>query len=643
MRPRFLPHSLLFFALLITVFLFGRFNHAAAQLPPLTHAELTAAGVDPALLRAAALAVTVSATNSGPTVIGQVTTLTATVNVTDTSGLTFAWILGDGQAARGSVVRYTYPRTGEFEAWVIVSDGTNVVSARTRVTIVVEPTPAYWPPTGLQAGSNAPQEAGIPIQFWATVERGTAVVYTWDFGDGSPLQTGATVSHIYAEVKSYTVTVVASNASDRTPPVYLMVNVTEATLEGLDFTYTPANIVVGRPVFFQTKVDRGTNVWYEWSFGDGTLVTTKETTISHTFDIPAKREVRVRAYNSISEQTLPKSIIIGSTPPTNLNVFVVDPVLPSREYTLVATVSSLTKVSVYWNLGDGQLQMSALAELPADRTGYQVSTSYAYDGRAMYPLVVTAHNEAGSIQERRIIYVNVPKPPQDLLPTYSPKQPKVGQPVSFSVPVLFGQECQWAFRELESVGTASGQTALHTFTKPGFHIISVVCTNPPDSVNQSADFIVLVTIDTYMPIIAGGNANAANVAPTPEPTIAPIPTATSTPTPTATPTATPTSTATPTNTATNTATPTHTPTPTDTVTATPLPTPTPTATETATPTPTATLTETPTETPTPTLVGAETLTPTVTATETLLPATATETVTPTATDPSLGGTIPPRP
>ena len=640
MRPRFLPHSLLIFALLVIVFLFGRFNHAAAQLPPLTDAELTAAGVDPALLRAAALAVTVSATNSGPTVIGQVTTLTATVNVTDTSGLTFAWILGDGQAARGAVVRHTYPGLGEYEAWVIVSDGTATVSARTRVKIDPIPPPIVYPPSDLRAGSDAPQEAGKPIRFWATVGQGTDVVYTWDYGDGSAPETGAVVNHTYKTPGFYAVNVTASNQLARiTLLAPLIIRVTEATIEDPDFTYTPANIVVGSPVTFVAKIGRGTNERYAWSFGDGKPDSSGAAIVAHTFADTGNYEVRVRVYNDISERTATKSVTVNSTPPTNLNVFVRDPVLPSREYTLVATVSSLTKVSVYWNLGDGQLQMSAPSELPADRTGYQVSTSYAYEGRAMYPLVVTAHNEAGSIQERRVIYVNVPKPPQDLQPTYSPTQPKVGQPVSFSVPVRSNQECRWEFRESDSAGAAIGQTTPHTFIKPGFHIVSVVCTNPPDIVNQSADFIVLVTNDTYMPIIAGGNANAANVAPTPEPTIAPIPTATNTPTPTPIPTDTPTATPTPTDTPT----PTATPTPTDTVTPTPLPTATPTETETVTPTPTETATATPTETPTPTIVGAETLTPTVTATETLLPATETATVTPTATDPSLGGTIPPRP
>lgn len=607
MRPRFLPHSLLIFALLVTVFLFGRFNHAAAQLPPLTDAELTAAGVDPALLRAAALAVTVSASNNSPTILGQTTTLTATVNVTDTSGLSFSWILGDGQAANGAVVRHTYPGLGEYEAWVIVSDGTATVSARTRVKIEPVPPPPRWAPEGLQAGSDAPQEAGRPIRFWATVTKGTDVVYTWDYGDGSPRETGAVVSHIYPTPGFYAVNVIASNDLGSAPQRTIIVKVTEASIEELDFTYTPANIVVGSPVEFQATVTRGTNIRYEWSFGDGTLDPSGAASVSHTFTEKALREVRVRALNQVSDVTKSKSVVVGSTPPTNLDLSVTEPLPPTQAFSFKVEVNSLTPVQIYWNFGDGQLQVSTPALVPGTTTLYQQRETHIYRGSRKYPLVVTVHNDAGSIQDNRVIYAEVPRMVQRLQPSYAPQPPKVGQPIFFSVPVGANQECGWEFKELEVDATAIGNPVVHIFTAPGFYVVSVTCTNPLESALQAADFIILVTIDTYMPIIAGGNASAANIQPTPEPTIAPIPTATNTPTPTATPTDTPTATATPTAT------------------------PTPTATVTPTPLPTATSTETPTATATPT------------PTETVVP---TETVLPTPTDtatPVLGGTIPQQP
>ncbi len=615
MRPRFLPHTIFVFACLVTFLLISRYNGAAAHLPPLNAETLRAAEIDPAVRNAGALAVTVVATNNSPTILGQMTTLTATVNVTDTSKLTFAWILGDSQAANGAVVKHAYREVGDYEAWVIVSDGVNVVSAHTLVKIVPVPPPIVVPPKGLRAGSDAPQEAGKPIRFWATVDQGTDVIYTWDFGDGSPRETGAVVSHVYAMPNSYPVQVVASNQLAALPlAAPLPIRVTEARIDRLEISYTPMNVMVGSAITFKATIGSGTNVRYEWSISDGTLPTSQAASISHTFTTAGHREVRVRAINSVSEQAASKSFMIASTPPTNLQVYVSEPVAPSREFNFLVTVNSLAKVRIDWNFGDGQLGVNTPDLLPDGATFYQLTQRHTYPGQGMFPLVITAYNEAGSIQDKRIIYVNEVRRTQTLQPAYGPPRPKAGEFVFFSVPAGPDQACWWDYHNDEPFGT--GQTAAHIFPVPGFYIVTVTCTTPPNPTEEVTDFIVLVTTDLYMPIITGGNANAAAV----QPTATPIPpTATSTPIPTATPTDTPTPTHTATATVTNTSIPTATPTPTVT------PTPIPTATATATPTPTITETATETETPVPTATVTET-------------ATATETPTPTPTE--LGGTIP---
>jgi len=599
MRPRLLPHALVVSALLVIFLVSSWHGSKALQLASVTANEQLAADVAAQSQQADARALTVVATNDSPTVVGQVTTLTATVNVTDISGLTFSWILGDGQSASGPVVRYTYPSVGTYEAWVIVSDGKTLANARMLVKIVEEPTPVVVAPKGLVADSNAPQEAGKPVRFWATVQEGTNVVYTWDFGDGSPPETGAVVNHIYTTPRStpYLVQVVASNSLGRTTlSTPLQVTVTEATIDLLKISYSPVNVVVGAPVNFRATVGSGTGVRYTWSFGDGTLNSSGNPNVSHTFTRAGRYEVRVRAFNRVSEQTATVSVVVGGTPPANLRVFVIDPAPSQRDFTFVVTVSSLTQVNLYWNFGDGKFATTRPTPFEGDRTAYQASITHAYP-QGMYPLVVTAQNEAGSIQYNQVIYANVPKMPQELQVTYRPERPKVGEDVIFSVAARPEQECNWTFTPLEP-GATGGSTVTYAFTDSGFYVVSVVCTNPPARANQHTDFIILVTDAFYLPIIAGGSASASSVQITPQPTATPAPTVTRTPTRTSTPTATRTFTATPTSTPT--ATPTFTPTATATPTFTATATPTFTSTATPTFTPTATPTVTPTATPTPT-------------------------------------------
>jgi len=74
------------------------------------------------------------ANNDSPTVLGQVTTLTATI--TRGSNVAYTWALGDGDTGSGAVVAHTYPATGTYTAVVTASNSVNVVPATTTVTII---------------------------------------------------------------------------------------------------------------------------------------------------------------------------------------------------------------------------------------------------------------------------------------------------------------------------------------------------------------------------------------------------------------------------------------------------------------------------------------------------------------------------
>lgn len=52
-----------------------------------------------------------------------------------------------------------------------------------------------------------------PVLFTATVAGGSGVTYAWDFGDGSPAESGNPVSHSYATAGLYQVNVTATNSS----------------------------------------------------------------------------------------------------------------------------------------------------------------------------------------------------------------------------------------------------------------------------------------------------------------------------------------------------------------------------------------------------------------------------------------------
>jgi PKD repeat protein len=74
-----------------------------------------------------------SASNDSPTVLGQMTSLTATI--TSGSGVSYAWTFGDGTSGSGRVATHFYPHAGVFTATVTATNGLGQASATTTVRI----------------------------------------------------------------------------------------------------------------------------------------------------------------------------------------------------------------------------------------------------------------------------------------------------------------------------------------------------------------------------------------------------------------------------------------------------------------------------------------------------------------------------
>lgn len=147
----------------------------------------------------------VQATNSGPTRLGEATTLTATVSFNLLQNTTIEWNFGDGSPpASGPMVTHFYPASGTYTA---VATASNVLGSFSDETAVL----VQQAIEGLTAVSSSPTPLGQPTTFNAAISAGDAPVFTWDFGDGTT-GSGQTVSHTYAQPGNYTITVTAANA-----------------------------------------------------------------------------------------------------------------------------------------------------------------------------------------------------------------------------------------------------------------------------------------------------------------------------------------------------------------------------------------------------------------------------------------------
>jgi len=148
------------------------------------------------------------ADNSGPTLLGQATHLTATV----TAGTlpTFTWDFGDGSSGEGKHVSHAYGAVGDYTAVVTATNSVNSAMATTLVSVVDVPI------TGLAAVNNSPSLPGETVTFTATIATGTNVTYSWDFGDGAG-GAGKVATHVYALPGQYTATLTATNTREPAP------------------------------------------------------------------------------------------------------------------------------------------------------------------------------------------------------------------------------------------------------------------------------------------------------------------------------------------------------------------------------------------------------------------------------------------
>lgn len=136
-------------------------------------------------------------------------------------------------------------------------------------------------------------EGGV-VNFTAAVSGASGdVIYSWNFGDGTTLQTNETqVAHEYTTPGHYAVSVTANDGSSSvTYELPHMIDV-----YGISFTcsVSATTIVTNRTAMFTVSdVSTEETVTYYWDFGDGIRLTTTDVTVEHVYTSAGSYDVSV--------------------------------------------------------------------------------------------------------------------------------------------------------------------------------------------------------------------------------------------------------------------------------------------------------------------------------------------------------------
>jgi PKD repeat protein len=552
-----------------------------------------------------------AAFNDSPTELGSPTTLTATLS--GGSG-TFTWAFGDGDTASGAVVTHTFPAVGTYTAVVTASTDIGPVQATTTVLITDVPI------AGLEASNDSPTEIGSTTMLSATITGGTNVSFAWAFGDGAH-GSGASVSHAYPLVGTYTAIVTASNGLG-SEVATTAVTITDVPIAGLS-AVNDSPTVPGEATTLTATVTAGSNITYTWALGDGEYG--GGAIVTHVYPGVGTYTAAVTASNSACSETATTTVAIAEVPIAGLSAANDSPTAPGESTTLTATITAGSHVGYSWSFGDGEY-------------GSGSTVAHIYPAVGTYPAIVTASNSLG--RETATTTVTVTDVPIAGLSAVNDSPTVPGESTTLTATITAGSHVSytWAFGDGEygsgtivthiypglGIYTAqvtasnrlgsetatttvtiadvpiaglsavndsptlrgdpttftatvtagshvthtwsfgdgeygSGATVAYTYSQVGRHTAIVTASNSAGVSTATTIVTVLVrTYRIYLPIII------KRYPPTPTPTVTPTPTrtptATPTPIPTATPTPTPTATPTPTQTPTQ-GPPTATPTP----------------------------------------------------------------------------------
>ena len=248
----------------------------------------------------------------------------------------YTWTFSDGSPTiQGgpSAVRVTvrFARPGPVTATLRVR---NEVGDSQPVTKTIDVREVPPPPPPLRAEfdvspGSSPQDQASTGQTVTFVDRSTggASAWTWEFGDGSPPESGRTVSHRYANPGQFDATLSVSDPSGARAVQRKTVFVRGAPITPpvADFVIEPAIPVAGRPAVFTSHSSPNVTS-FSWDFGDGTGST--EPNPAHTYAQPGPRRITLKVTNAIGQEatrTVDLVVAQGVRPPPEPDFVVEQP------------------------------------------------------------------------------------------------------------------------------------------------------------------------------------------------------------------------------------------------------------------------------------------------------------------------------
>jgi len=286
-------------------------------------------------------------------------------------GLSFSWNFGDGSSVSTDAnPSHTYTTAGVYAATLTVTDSEGATNLQTVTVNVASPNVLPVPQLGASTtDGRAPLAVNLTSAGSVDLD-GIIVSYSWNLGDGSPVETTPDVSHTYGPgTWTATLTVVDDDGASVTTSRTINSTVNQSPVA--QAAVTPASSLAPATVQFSSAGSNDPDcayigpcpgLSYAWDFGDGSAPSSDPNPV-HTYAAGTYTATLVVQDNegALASTTVQ---VIANTAPTA--VAGADVVLGDGPLTVNFTGSNSTDgdgtiVGYEWNFGDGSL-VSTLAD-----------------------------------------------------------------------------------------------------------------------------------------------------------------------------------------------------------------------------------------------------------------------------------------
>lgn len=333
----------------------------------------------------------------------------------------------------------------------------------------------------------------VPLTVNFTDTIGNAKQYVWRFGDGSKdtTTTTATVSHIYTQVGTYTIRLVAidsatCNIADtsyinirvRNDPASVKLNYSRLEpCESLNYQFTnlstpPAN----KP--FQSNS-------FLWDFGDGSTLEAGSETVTHHYTSPGTYKVALNLVDT-NYCNVPDADSVRISIALNVAAAVTSPAAGCAPYTVTFNNTTTGAQTYQWDFGDGG-------------TSSAITPTHTFVSPGVYTVTLVAtNNESCNKTDTTTVTVTVSGSPTAAF-NFTPLPALENTPATFFNTSQNATRYRWDFGDGTTLNTVSTDTTVtHIYDKTGDYNTCLIAYNNigcTDTVCHSVPALIRPLVD----------------------------------------------------------------------------------------------------------------------------------------------------